>query len=132
MHKENKFQALYEVATLSQDNKGMMIGEPQEGPRRMTLMDIVDQHKKRQPDDNSKAPGVLPAPLSNNHLSVLADMYTAAANLQTDIKRASENPIIKDNNKLSEASSDLYKKLNKVRQLIQGMSEDLDKFTIEK
>ena len=133
MHKENKFQLLYEYLTVGQDssNKLMQGEERPQAPKGMTLQDIMDTHGKHKDDDNSKAPDVLPSPLTNNHISVLADMYSNAANLKSDIKKASENPIIKDSDKLSSASAELYKKLEKVGELIKDMADDLDKFSIE-
>jgi hypothetical protein len=134
MSKENKFQLLYEYATMGDgsENNKMMQGETRPaGPKRMTLMDIVGQFNKSKEDDVS-APHILPSPLSNNHLEAIADLYSKSTALQTDIKQAAKNPIIKDNKKLTKAAVNIYKKLNKIKSIVKDIGSDLDDFSIEK
>lgn len=133
MQKQNKFKMLYEYVTASQTGKDSAnMGEPQEGPRQMTMMDIMDANKTLKSSESPTAVPVLPAPLSNNHLSVLADMYSMATTTQADIKSAALNPIIKDNDKMLSAAEDMHKKLEKVKDLIESMKSDLDAFSIAK
>ena len=135
MHKENKFQLLCELTTGTDPNNKMMQGEERpQGPKRMTLQDIMDQHGKdiNKDNDNSKAPDILPSPLTNNHISILADIYSNATNLKSDIKKAAENPVIEDNDELTNAITSIHKKLENVCELVKDMADDLDKFSIAK
>ena len=126
MSKENKFKLLYEYYTLSQtDNKGKMQGEPQKGPTRMSLHDIVKTHKEdnQNPPDKPSRNDVLPAPLTKNHLSVLADMYASAASLSVDVQKAKENPVIKSN-KQKEAIDNIFNKMKDVIDIIKNLEDD--------
>jgi hypothetical protein len=132
MHNENKFQLLCELTTGQDPDNKMMQGEERpHGPKRMTLQDIMNYHEKRT-DDKSNAPDILPSPLTNNHISILADMYSNAVSLKSDIKKAMDNPVMDETPKLEKAASAMHKKLEHVCKLITSMGEDLDSFSIAK
>ena len=138
MHNENKFHLLCEYLTVGQDsNNKLMQGEQRpQAPKHMTIHDIMDHHNKNKANkvenDNSVAPDTLPSPLTNNHISILADIYSNAFGLRSDIKKASENPTVKDNDELKEAIESIYKKLGDICDLVKDTSNDLDKFSIAK
>ena len=134
MADKNKFQLLCEFVTMDQTEGGnkMMQGEERPaGPKHMTLSDIVDQHNKNK-ETGSKAPNVLPAPLTNNHLEAIASIYVNSAAIQIDIKTAAQNPIIKENRKLLDAVKSVYRKFTQIKKIIKSMDGDLNKFSIEK
>ena len=132
MPRENKFKLLCEtITTLDQnENSKMMQGEARPiGPKRMTLNDIVNQYNKDKDEDGdikSKAPGQLPAPLTNNHIEAFADLYTKSTALQTDITAAAKNPIIKDNDRKAEAAKKIVSYLDGVKDLVKKIGDELD------
>jgi hypothetical protein len=133
MDRENKFKLLYEYVTQSQtENKGKMQGETKKGPTRMTLKDIVDTHQRdaQDPADNPEPDTPLPAPLTNNHLSLLADLYSNAVELQSTIRQTSQNPNIR-NNKHKQAIKNIHRKLGLVKDSIKGMKDDFNQLGID-
>jgi hypothetical protein len=135
MQNKNKFQLLCEYLTVGQDSGNkMMQGETRpEKPKHMSLQDIVDHHTRNGvPADNSASPSILPAPLTNNHISILADIYSNTVGLKSDFIKASGNPTVTDDAKLSSSIEKITGKLENICDIIKDISHDLDNFSGEK
>lgn len=135
MRNKNKFQLLCEYLTVGSDSSNkLMQGETRpERPKQMTLHDVVNQHKlNKASTDNSIAPDILPSPLTNNHISILADIYSNTVGLKSDFIKASGNPTVTDDDKLSSNIEKITEKLEKICDIIKDISHDLDNVSSEK
>jgi hypothetical protein len=126
--KKFKFDLLAEDLTMASNNfMGNQTGQGSgvTRPKKMSIMDLLkaqDDLKKRQDD----APGVLPYPVNTSVLDKFADAYHSINDVKNILKQTINNPIISTDKTNKKAVTQMYKKCNKVQELIELCGEDLD------
>jgi len=125
-HKKFKFDLLAEDLTMASNNfLGGNGGSGITKPKKMSIMDLLkaqDDIKQRQDD----APGVLPYPVNTSVLDKFADAYQSINDIKNILKQTVNNPIISTNKVSKKAVTQMYKKCNKVQELIESCGDDLD------
>lgn len=120
---------LYERMAENESGQGKHagVGETMNAkPKQVTLSDVLDSYKRNEP----QAPSPLPAPITNNHLDKLADVYTSVATLAADFEKSKENPVIQKNITAGKGVDQIISKLKTILETIKGMDKDLDQLDV--
>jgi hypothetical protein len=99
-------------------------------PKKVSLIDLIDYQNKNE-DDLTKAPNVLPFPLTKNVVEQIGDIYVQSAKIQSELGQAYQSPLISDNETATNTIKSLYKKLERVKLTVKSITQELKKLDIE-
>jgi len=102
-----------------------------DGPKRVNLMDVLKFQDYLQ-DQLTKAPKVLPAPMSHNMLDNIADVFVKINDIQSELMHVLQNPLVVDNDDVVKTLKTMYKKFSKMKLMIKSLSHDLEDLDISK
>ena len=132
MTERNNFDLLCEDFQLGSNNalgvgdSGMALKPEQ---KQFTFLDLMDQLNKMK-DDPGKAGNVTPYPIQYNVNEDLADAYVRVAEAKGKFRQALNNPVVGDNPKAKKTTIKLYKKAEKIQEIIKSIAEDLDDLAV--
>ena len=99
-------------------------------PRKVNLVDLLD-YQKRADDATTRAPNVLPFPLTKNVVEQIGDIYVQSAKVQSEFSQAYQSPLISDDENATKAVKSIFKKLEKIKLIVKSVTNDLKELDIE-
>lgn len=99
-------------------------------PRKANLVDLID-YQRRNDAATTRAPNVLPFPLTKNVVEQVGDIYVQSAKVQSEIGQAYQSPLISDNEDATKAVKTIFKKLEKIKLIVKSVADDLKELDIE-
>lgn len=144
MQTKNKFNELYQnineslgsnysMTTHSAENGGgLNVGGKgmNATPERVSMLDIIAGIERERKNRNPQAP-VIGYPLQNKIPEDLSEVVRMLAELAGKFKHASDNPVIKGNEKAYKAAIRIMKKLKKSGAIMISLKHDLDDLVVE-
>ena len=100
-----------------------------ENPRKVSLLDII-KYQEYLDDELQRAPRVLPAPLTDGVLDQIADLYTKATSIQSELEQTMQNPLIVDSEEAVKVVKEMHKKFEKIKLIIKSLGGSLDKLEL--
>jgi len=99
-------------------------------PKKVNLTDLID-YQQRTANQITRAPNVMPFPLTKNVVEQIGDIYVQATKVQSELGQSYQNPLISDDEDTTDAVKSMYKKLQKVKLIIKSVADDMKKLEIE-
>lgn len=107
----------------------MQLTGTHELPRKVNLLDIVNFQKYLE-DESTRAPKVIPAPMTGGMIDQIGDIYVAAHTIQTELTKVLQNPLVMDNKQVKLTLKKMHKKFSKIKLIIKSISNDLDQLDV--
>ncbi len=99
-------------------------------PKQVSLADLVD-YQKRIDNLMTRAPNVMPFPLTSNLVEHIGEIYVQAAKVQSELGQAYQSPLISDDEHATKTLKSLYKKLQKIKLIVKSVADELKQLDIE-
>lgn len=99
-------------------------------PKKVNLTDLID-YQKQTMNQITRAPNVMPFPLTKNVIEQMGDLYVQATKIQSELGQSYQNPLISDNKDTADAVKSMYKKLQKIKLIVKSVADDMKKLDIE-
>lgn len=99
-------------------------------PSKVNLTDLID-YQKRTANQITRAPNVMPFPLTKNVIEQIGDIYVQAVKVQSELGQSYQSPLISDNKESTDALKGMYKKLEKIKLIVKSVADEMKKLDIE-
>jgi len=99
-------------------------------PNKVNLTDLID-YQKRTANQITRAPNVMPFPLTKNVIEQIGDIYVQAVKVQSELGQSYQSPLISDNKESTDALKGMYKKLEKIKLIVKSVADEMKKLDIE-
>ena len=144
MQTKNKFNKLYQNINESlgsnysmgshsaENGGGLNVGGKgmNAKPERVSMLDIIAGIEREKKNRDTSAP-VIGYPLQNKIPEDLSEIVRMLAEIAGKFKQASDNPVIKGNEKAYKAAIRILKKLKKSGAIMISLKHDLDDLVVE-
>ena len=99
-------------------------------PKKMNLTDLID-YQKQTANQITRAPNVMPFPLTKNVIEQIGDIYVQAVKVQSELGQSYQNPLISDDMNSADALKGMYKKLEKIKLIVKSVADEMKELDIE-
>jgi hypothetical protein len=99
-------------------------------PKKVSLTDLLD-YQRRTDNLMTRAPNIVPYPLTNNLIEQIGEIYVQSAKVQSELGQAYQSPLISDDESATKTVKNLYKKLEKIKLIIKSVANELQELEIE-